>query len=240
MRARDARRLADVRVSGEMRARNCYVGYVDLLGFSSLVRSDFERAQADYVEILLGLSLIDRTGKLKIFPRHVEITAASDSFLIVSDELHHVANWCSSVQIAAIRTGRLARGGIAYGRHIQRNVHSEGSSRHHLLVVSEAVVNAVDEERKESRPPCGVTLHASVSTQAIEALDGKLQLAKQRSIVFKDGCWIANPFGADVLHWVEPKLREMRDDPSNAKHVGKYEWLLDLFNAVKANTELRP
>src|SRR5205085_10967654 len=127
------------------------------LGFSSLIRSDFERAQADYVEILLDLSLIDRAGKLKVFPKHVEITAASDSFLIVGDELQHVANWCSSVQVAAIRTGRLARGGIAYGRHIQRSVHSEGGSRHHLLVVSEALVNAVDEERKKGRPPCGVT-----------------------------------------------------------------------------------
>jgi hypothetical protein len=32
----------------------------------------------------------------------------------------------------------------------------------------------------------------------------------------------------------------MRDDPSNAKHVGKYEWFLEFFNAVKANSALRP
>jgi hypothetical protein len=108
-------------------------------------------------------------------------------------------------------------------------------------VVSEALVNAVDEEqRKDGRPPCGVTLHKSISTQTIEALDEESQSAKQRSILFKDGCWIVNPFGADVLRWVEPKLREMRDDPSNAKHVGKYEWFLEFFNAVKANSALRP
>jgi hypothetical protein len=238
--SRVGRPIAGRIVEAESPVTNCYVGFVDLLGFSALVRSNFERAHEEYVRILLDLSLINRGGNFRVFPKGVEITAASDSFMIVGDELQDVANWCSSVQVAAIRSGLLSRGGIAYGRHVQRNAHSEGGSRHHLFVVSGALANAAYEERRDGRPPCGVTLHESITSQAIDALDGKPQLAKQRSILFKDGCWMTNPFGPDVLHWVEPRLREMRDEPSNAKHVGKYDWLLGLFNAVKANEHLRP
>ena len=77
--------------------------------------------------------------------------------------------------------------------------------------------------------------------RVIASLDGNPQYtAKQRAIVFRDGWWIANPFGGDTLPWIEPPLREMHAKHHGTKHERKYQWMLDLLADVRSNEPLRP
>src|SRR5260370_32733612 len=144
----------------EVPVRYCYVGYVDILGFSDVVLRDLDRAKRIYEEILKDVALMPADG-WHIHPVDVEITALSDTFVLVSDSLQEVANWSSSVLIGAMRQSMLVRGSIAYGRHVHQNAHMSGKSRHHVLVVSEALVRAAADERHRKTPPTGITLHES-------------------------------------------------------------------------------
>jgi hypothetical protein len=218
---------------------DAYVGFVDLLGFSAMVLKDFSQARQVYGAILNANRLLPGPG-VRTRPWGVDVTAASDTFLVSGKRLQEVANWCSGIQVSAAREGMLVRGSIAYGRHARRDIHDTGGSRHHTLLVSEPLVWAADDEHHRVIPPCGITLHGSVSPEEIAELDSAPQKAKQRSIVFKDGRWITNPFGADVIHWIEPKLKEMVESHRTTKHGPKYQWFLDLFKDVVADKPLRP
>jgi hypothetical protein len=220
----------------DLPTQHCYVGYLDILGFSKLVRTDFEGARAAYQQILDDAALVPKNrGLQEVRPANVEITAASDSFMIVGSSLRDVANWCSGVVVGAIRASLLVRGSIAYGRHVQQNAHKNGKSRHHVLVVSEALSLAVDDEKSRKTPPCGVTLEASVQKDAIRDLDGRWPLATQRAILSRDGRWITNPFGKAELAWAEPILQQMLEGNRGTAHESKYQWLLDLFAEVRSN-----
>jgi hypothetical protein len=224
----------------EMLPCTVYLGYVDLLGFKALVRSDYDRAKRIYDEILRKSSLLPEKGAVQSHPGNVSITAASDSFFVVGEHLQDVANWSSGIQVAALREGLLARGSIAYGRHLQQDVHESGGSRHHTLVVSEALVLAASDEEHRKEPPCGVTLSPSVPQSAIQELDREHQRARQRAIIFKSGRWIANPFGADVVLWIRPLLVEMLARHRCTPYRPKYQWMLDLFEDVYADKLLTP
>lgn len=238
----------------DLPSRQCYLGYLDILGFSDLVRNDFDRAKDAYDTIIEDAALrgqVHPSSGPSSSP--LEITAVSDSFVIAGDELQAVANWCSGLLVGAIREHLLARGSIAYGRHVQQNLHGQGSSRHHTLIVSEALVWAVEDEKRSSHtrgrwlwkprtmgPPCGVTLHRSVPAQALQDLDGKPQLAKQRAIVFKDGRWVVNPYDGATLRWIKKDLQQMFDENCGGPHEPKYRWMLELYAAVERNEPLRP
>jgi hypothetical protein len=219
--------------------RHCYVGYVDILGFSDVVMRDFDRAKYIYEEILKDVALVP-AGGWQIHPVDVEISALSDTFVLVSDSLQEVANWSSSVLIGAMRQLMLVRGSIAYGKHVQQNAHMSGKSRHHVLVVSEALVRAATDERDRKTPPCGITLHESIPSDAIATLDADARsyTASQRAILFRDGRWITNPFDPASIHWAEPVLRRMLDDHRGSVHELKYQWLLDLLIDIKQNKAL--
>jgi hypothetical protein len=133
------------------------------------------------------VDLLPSEGHRQTYPSGVEITAASDSFLVVDEHLQPVANWCSGIVVGAIRAHLLVPGSIAFGRQFQQNIHAKGKSRHYLLAVSEALVLAAGDEKRKS-PPCCVTLDSSVSKEAIRELDSESRLAKQRpSCSGKDG-----------------------------------------------------
>jgi hypothetical protein len=219
---------------------SCYLGFVDLLGFSSLVLEDFDRARTVYDAILKGTSLLPEPGPVQTRPSGVDITAGSDSFVVVGQRLQHVANWSSGIQVAAMRVGMLVRGSIAFGRHVQQNVHRDGTSRHHTLLVSEALTRAVADESHRKDPPCGITLDPSVPPEAIAELDAPLQRARQRSIVFKGGRWMTNPFGAFEIQWARPKLDAMLEEHRDSCHRAKYEWMLELYRDVSEDRPLKP
>src|SRR5260370_21901072 len=107
----------------EVPVRSCYVWYVDILGFSDVVLRDLDRAKRIYEEILKDVALMPADG-WHIHPVDVEITALSDTFVLVSDSLQEVANWSSSVLIGAMRQSMLVRGIIAYRRAVHHYTHT--------------------------------------------------------------------------------------------------------------------
>lgn len=186
------------------------------------------------------MSLLPGDGHVQVRPSGVDITAASDSFVFVGDRLQEVVNWCSGLQVAGIRCRLLVRGSIAYGAHVQQNVHATGTSRHHTLIVSRALALAAADEKRKTPPPCGITLDGSVTSVDIRGLDDGPQLARQRAILFRDGRWIANPFDGAVLRWAKNNLEEMLAAHLGTPYQAKYEWMLDLFADVENNKPMRP
>jgi hypothetical protein len=89
-----------------------YVGFVDVLGFSSRIEEDFEGAVATYQRFLdaaRGISDVHEGVRTQVY---------SDSILLTSPDLILLAtavqNLCWFVNQIA---GCLIRGGIGFGRH---------------------------------------------------------------------------------------------------------------------------
>ena len=87
-----------------------YVGFCDILGFSSAVQKDFDATIALYKE----LREILRDWP---FSERAQITVYSDSILVVADELPPVLDAIVSLHWVALRHAWLIRGGVAYGEY---------------------------------------------------------------------------------------------------------------------------
>jgi hypothetical protein len=228
------------RIFADVPLRQCFVGYIDILGFGKLVCDSLERAQTLYDDILRTNDLLPTNGAWQTRPDdRIDITAVSDSFLVVGEEIQPVASWCAGIQRVVMSSHLLVRGGIGYGRHLQKNIHEKGRSRHHVLAISEALVFAAGEEKRRDRPPCGITLHSSVPAKPIEELDAGRSSNSQRVIVYWEGSWLINPFGkTDAIE--EARLVKMREQHRGTAEAYKYDWLFEFFQQIKADHPLRP
>src|SRR5450759_4271114 len=111
-----------------------YVGFCDVLGFSSAFLNDINATIALYQQFRSDV----RTLPL---PARAQISVYSDAILVVSDELPAVLHTIAALNWVALMQDWLIRGGIAYGKYWEEKENGN------LFVVSDALVRAVALEK---------------------------------------------------------------------------------------------
>lgn len=97
------------------------VAFIDLLGFSAMVKHDCESANGDqkYIESLYSIYL--KTKELKKSIEGLQLIQFSDSVVLAIPYTHDnylkIINVISDYQYDLLQSGILCRGGISYGKH---------------------------------------------------------------------------------------------------------------------------
>ena len=200
-----------------------YVGFCDVLGFSSAILTDFDAT------IALYRAFRDDVQSLPFLER-AQVTVYSDSILVVSDELPAVLHTIVSLNRAALMQGWLIRGGVAYGKYWEEKENGN------LFVVSDALVKAVALEKSVKIPAVVVSEEIPL---AIEAWVPRFEhgVFKAPLLHFR-GRNIVNPFNS---YWfASAAIRAKRLLEEHPKHREKYEWFLSLVEAVAKDDILIP
>lgn len=200
-----------------------YVGFCDVLGFSSAVINDFDATIALYQQFRSDVKKWPFTSKAKV-------SVYSDSILVVSEELPAVVNTIVALNWAALLQDWLIRGGIAYGRHWE--VKEDGN----LFVVSEALVKAVALEKSVKVPAVVVSEEILLG---VEAWIPRFEHGPFKApLLHFDGRSLVNPFNE---YWfVSAAMRTKRLLELHPQHCEKYEWFLSLIEAIKKDEILVP
>jgi hypothetical protein len=201
-----------------------FVAFVDILGWSAKVLSDFGGT------ISLYRSLLDFCRPLADDFRGLEsLRFASDSILIVSETVWPLLRAVNVLHHATLFHDCLLRGGIAFGKHVEAGKLSD------LHIVSEPLVWAAHLER-EVHHPC-VALHES----AVPEVDPRELLAADvflRPILYFEGRWIVNPF--NIMWGTSAVTRVTQLWEQYPEHAEKYKWFLRLYEAVRNRDALVP
>ena len=97
------------------------VAFIDLLGFSAMVKHDCESANGDqkYIESLYSIYL--KTKQLKESIDGLQLIQFSDSVVLAipytPDNYMKILNVISHYQYDLLQSGILCRGGVSYGKH---------------------------------------------------------------------------------------------------------------------------
>src|SRR5438445_3071970 len=121
-------------------AQEAYVAFVDVLGFSRQVESNFELVVQVYDEMLRSTELVERLRP------DVSFHVFSDTFILSSPNLGRLVGAVQGLLMQTLFHDCLVRGGIGFGRHIEK------AEAGRLLVVSQALVRAVHTEKRISFP----------------------------------------------------------------------------------------
>jgi hypothetical protein len=163
------------------------------------------------------------------YPSVASIRIFSDSVLVVSKELAPVLQSANSLQFTALVNDCLLRGGIAFGKHAERAQDSQ------LHVVSVPLVLAAGIEKTIRVPAVGIHETAMPRFDYRELLQIPVL---QRPVLFFRDLWIVNPFN---LMWgasAATRVQQLREE--HPEHRAKFEWLLDLYEAVTSGASLIP
>lgn len=192
-----------------------YVGFVDVLGFSSRIEGDFDGAVATYRELLSRIRMMAPYQH-----KDVTIQVYSDSILLTSANLFPLTLTVQNLCFLTLSADCLVRGGIGFGRHA---VQVTGQD---TLVVSQALSRAVDMERRVGYP-C-VALHESVFLEDQVWVNNNDTFL--RSILYFEGIRLVNPFSLVWGTSAQYRVQSMRE--AHPEHAENYDWFLRLFNAV--------
>jgi len=199
-----------------------YVAFIDVLGFSSLVEADYDGIVKVYDKMIESTDIIDKLGQ------DVSFHVFSDAFVMASPQLPRLVGAIQGVLMQTLFNNLLVRGGVGFGRHIEKS----GDGR--LQVVSQALVKAVKTENRTSFP-C-VALDTSVVTdETWWPMDVPNQ---QRGLLYFDGIRLVNPCN---VYWGQSagmrvlQLREMYPI-----HAPKHDWFLRLHSAIMSDEPLVP
>jgi hypothetical protein len=200
-----------------------YVGFCDVLGFSSAVLSDFDAAVAVYQQFRSDI-------RNWYFASRAKVSVYSDSILIVGDDLPPVLHNIVALQWAALRKDWLIRGGVAYGRHW------EESENENLFVVSEALVRAVAIEKSVKVPAVVISEEIPLG---IEAWVPRFEHGVFKTpLLHYQGRAIVNPFNE---YWfASAAIRAKCLLEAHPTHREKYEWFLSLAESVARDDILVP
>lgn len=200
-----------------------YVGFCDVLGFSSAVLNDFDTAISVYNQF--RKDVIDWP-----FPLTANVSVYSDSILVVGDELPPVLHTIVALQWAALKQGWLIRGGVAYGKYWENK--EDGN----LFVVSDALVRAVEIEKTIKMPAVGVS---DTIQLGIEAWMPRFEHGIFKApLLYFDQRAIVNPFNEYWFKSAVIRANELLID--HPAHKEKYEWFLSLAEAVERDDILIP
>lgn len=200
-----------------------YVGFCDILGFSSAVLKDYDTTLARYQRL---------KRRFQDWPNqtNAQISLYSDSILVVGDELPHVLDAICMLQWSALTEDWLIRGGIAYGRYW------EETENGNLFVVSDALISAVAIEKSIKVP--GIAVSEEISLD-IEAWIPRFSDGLFESLLLHfQGLTIVNPFNK---YWFQSAIvRVSQLLERHPEHKEKYDWFLSLADAVAQNELLVP
>ncbi|GIK84790.1 MAG: hypothetical protein BroJett026_02710 [Betaproteobacteria bacterium] len=200
-----------------------YVGFCDVLGFSSAVLHDFDASIALYQQFRSDV-------RQWPFPPKAQVSVYSDSILIVSDELPDVVNAIVALHWAALMRDWLIRGGVAYGKYWEEK---EGGN---LFVVSDALVKAVALEKSVKIPAVVISEEIPLG---IEAWVPRFQHGPFKApLLHFGGHSIVNPFNEYWFASAAKRAKRLLD--AHPQHKEKYEWFLSLVEAVARDDILIP
>lgn len=215
------------RISKDRIGDKRYVAFVDILGFSREVQDNFDSILDVYQQLLEASQIFDALpliGK----QHNVSIHIYSDSFILASETLSPLVRIIKGLHMITLSHDCLVRGGIGFGRHI------EASHGTNFCVVSQALVQAVEVEKRVKRP-C-VALHESI--QIPGDWWNSDQSPFSRGLLFFDGIRIVNPFS--VFWGRTAAARVSRLSEKYPDHRDKYEWFLSLYENVVSDKMLVP
>jgi hypothetical protein len=127
---------------------NHFVAFVDILGFSEMVRHDAESPDGGrlFVEKLFDIHAAIRATVIEE-SSDIELTQFSDSVVLSMPlERERFSGFLKTVagfQLLLLKEGLLCRGGVAYGKHFSRNA----------FMFSDAMINAYRLESAHARYP---------------------------------------------------------------------------------------
>jgi hypothetical protein len=196
-----------------------YVAYCDILGFSNAVINNFDKTISVYREFKNVI-----IGRSDMFD--VEVLIVSDSIMIVGEKLMTVAQ---ATQLLILWTCSqkewLIRGGIAYGKHWKEH---DGNN---TLIVSEALVKAVNIEKTIRNPI--VLISEEISLGLEYWIHGFGNSVFDLPIIHYNNNNIINPFNKAWFRSAEIILCYLKE--TYPEYITKYEYLLELIEAVKRN-----
>lgn len=200
-----------------------YVAFCDVLGFSNAVVHDFERTISVYSDFMVRM-------RDWPFPNKAEVSIYSDSILIVSDDLSAVMYAVKNLWFATLTQDWLIRGGIAYGRYWE---HRENGN---LFVVSDALVRAVKLESTISHPAIGFSPEVDLTLAPwISRFEQGVLVAP---ILHFQGLTFVNPFNPFWFQSARTRVRQLLQ--RFPRHEAKYNWFLNLADAVDEHHALVP
>jgi hypothetical protein len=195
------------------------VAFIDLLGFSAMVKHDCETANGEqrYIESLHKIYL--KTKKLKETIDGLQLIQFSDSVVLAipygKDNYTKFLKVISTYQYDLLETGILCRGGISYGKHFSTED----------FLFSNGLIDAYRLESKVASTPRVV-----VSKELIELIppsnNNNEYLSQER-----DGVWFVKYLnGTDDESWNAICLAISDDLSHNPSIRNKQIWLIDYYN----------
>lgn len=201
-----------------------YVAFCDILGFSAKVMHDFDTTQRIYKEFTRKVDTI-------INPSDIEITIYSDAILITSDDLMPLLQACQILNWVALSENMLLRGGISYGKYW------EEKRGRHLCVVSDALIKAVKIEESIKHPIVKIDDDIDIP---LRFWAGRFTYGQFVNPVLNfRGNNIVNPFNKFWGYSAGTRARILMEE-SSSKVKEKYQYFLDLYDAVNTNKLLIP
>lgn len=199
-----------------------FVGFVDLLGFSRRVLTEYDNSLKYYEAILRSAGLIPTLRP------EVKVTMYSDSFLLVSEELGPIILAAQALEMQTLFNDCLVRGGIAEGKHLE--VHDEQN----LYVVSEALTKAAVLE-KSIKHPC-IALHPDIKIPEAWWLSNHQNI--ERGLLYFGGINLVNPCNIAWGQSAAMRVIQMRD--KWPEHRDKFDWFLELHQAIFSPVPMIP
>jgi hypothetical protein len=199
-----------------------YVAFIDVLGFSSLIDADFDGIVKVYDK------MIESTAVVENLMQDVSLRVFSDAFVMASPQLPRLVGAVQGVLMQTLFNDLLVRGGVGFGRHIEKS----GEGR--LQVVSQALVKAVKTEKRIIYP-C-VALDESVVTD--ENWWPRDVPNQHRGLLYFDGIRLVNP--CNVYWGQSARMRVLQLRELHPIHAAKHDWFLRLHSAIMSDEPLVP
>ncbi|PKK84210.1 MAG: hypothetical protein CVT49_04380 [candidate division Zixibacteria bacterium HGW-Zixibacteria-1] len=239
-------------------SRNLYCAYLDILGFSEIVK-DWDRAKDLYLkfqkliekdlslhrktaDIIDHLTDIDPEDRFKYF-------IISDSIILMDYNFRRLLQVIPTLTCDLIKEDIFIRGGLSFGKHYSRH-----SSENHLIL-SQSLTNAYIMEKSISYPICILDpnlysriKHLPITNTPNEVLDNWYYNRMLGTLVqCDDQNWAINPFlessqqELDELKTViEKKLSEYEKDKNiYLKYIWLYRLLIQWMNIPKLHNDAK-
>jgi hypothetical protein len=195
-------------------ARDSYVAFIDVLGFSNIVESEFDRI----VEAYEGA--FDVVKHLEAFRPDVKLSIFSDAIILRSSSFDRIVGAVQMVLWQTLFNDLMVRGGVGFVRHDEKMKDGQ------LQIVSQALVRAARIE-KRVKHPCvvvdpAITLGGEYWPLGVPNL--------HRGLLYFDSLRIINP--CNVLWGSSAMTRAWQLREKYPEHASKYDWFLRLCQAI--------
>lgn len=201
------------------------VGFLDILGFSSMVEEDSNGAEPKYLPVFLDVfeelaaSIGNGGPDVKMFSDSIIIAAPFDPENVVG-----VLKVAAAMQRLFVRRNVLIRGGVAFGKHFSNA----------NVTFSQALVNAYLIESKVARFPRivvdeGVLNFAWHHSETSDLIREEIRKAV---IMDRDGAMFINYLDEENLADLTPDIRAYIEENLSRREtiLEKMRWLLDYHN----------